>query len=294
MTSAEDRAIERLPDAERADAVRTMFGAIAAGYDRTNSVLSGGMHHLWRNKAIALLAAEPDASVLDCCCGTGDLSFAVARKLGQQGRVTGTDFTPEMVELARLKAAGIQTAAATSFQTADATDLPFEDDSFDAATVSFGIRNVVDPVAGLAEMRRVVRPGGRVLVLEFGQPSGLYGALFRFYSRHVMPLIGGLMTGNRAAYEYLPRTSAHFPAGEDFVRGILEPAGLKLASATSLTFGTAWIYVGEVPLDAAGTQAAAAPASEAATSEAATSEAASPERATGSGAPEAVPEGGLP
>lgn len=239
-----DGAIETLSSDDRALAVRSMFGAIAGGYDRTNSVLSGGMHHLWRRTAVRMLGAPQDAAVLDCCCGTGDLSFAVARSLGPHGRVVGTDFTPEMVELARQKGAA-RGRGSVSFEVADAMALPFDDAAFDAATVSFGIRNVVDPAAGLRDMARCVKPGGRVLVLEFGQPDGLLvGPLFRFYSRWLMPRIGGLLTGHRAAYEYLPRTSAAFPAGPDFVAQVLEPAGLDLEVARPLTRGVAWIYVG--------------------------------------------------
>ncbi len=242
--------IDTLPATQRADAVRSMFGGIAGRYDRANSVMSGGMHHLWRRKAVTLLDAAPDARVLDVCCGTGDLALAIARKMGPQGEVVATDFTPEMVELARAKHARKGSGAATaSFAQADATDLSrFADDSFDAATVSFGIRNVVPPSAGLAEMARVVRPGGRLLVLEFGQPDGwLFGPLFRFYSAFVMPRIGGLVTGDRAAYEYLPRTSAAFPAGPRFVDELLRPAGLEPALARPLMRGIAWIYLAEVP-----------------------------------------------
>jgi demethylmenaquinone methyltransferase/2-methoxy-6-polyprenyl-1,4-benzoquinol methylase len=237
--------IEQLPNAERAVAVRTMFGSIASGYDRTNSLLSGGVHHLWRRAAIKALKLQPGQRILDCCTGTGDLAFAEAKAL-REGEVVGTDFTPEMIELAKVKAVG-KPGAATDFSVADATKLPFEDDVFDAATVSFGIRNVVEPIDGLREMTRVVKPGGRVLVLEFGQPTGVFGLGFRVYSRFVMPLLGGLMTGNREAYEYLPRTSAAFPAGDDFVDTLLKPAGLELELAQPLTFGTAWVYVGRVP-----------------------------------------------
>jgi len=133
------------------------------------------------------------------------------------------------------------------FQQADAMSLPFEADSFDSATVAFGIRNVVDPIVGLAQMARVVRPGGRVMVVEFGQPDGFFmGPLFRFYSRVVMPRIGGLLTGQRAAYEYLPRTSAGFPAGAAFIEGVARPAGLEPLRSVSLTRGIAWIYLMEV------------------------------------------------
>jgi len=240
--------IETLPAPQRAEAVRTMFGSIAGRYDRANSVMSGGMHHLWRRKAVRMLASKAEDRVLDVCCGTGDLAFAVADALGAEGEVVASDFTPEMVHFANEKLTRrASKGGALSFQQADATALPFESDWFGAATVSFGIRNVVPPSAGLAEMARVVRPGGRVLVLEFGQPTGfLFGPLFRFYSRFVMPLIGGLVTGERAPYEYLPRTSAAFPAGQAFVEELLEPAGMTLIQKVSLTGGIAWIYLAEV------------------------------------------------
>lgn len=238
---------EQLPPEERAEVVRSMFGSIAGRYDATNTVLSGGMHHLWRRRAVRTLAAEPDARLLDVCCGTGDLSLALADSLSDAGAVVGTDFCPEMVDEARLKMQARSTGATLQFDVADAMALPFEDDSFDGATVSFGIRNVVDPRAGLAEMARVVRPGGRVLVLEFGQPDGLFGAMFRFYSAQLMPRIGGLMTGNREAYEYLPRTSAAFPAGDLFVEQYLAPAGLTPVESDPLLWGLAWLYLGEVP-----------------------------------------------
>lgn len=172
--------------------------------------------------------------------------MTLAASLGDDGEVVGTDFTPQMVDVANRKGADFRSPAKLSFSVADAMALPFEDDSFDGATVSFGIRNVVDPRAGLAEMARVTRPGGKVLVLEFGQPAGLFGMTFRWYSRVVMPTIGGLMTGNRAAYEYLPRTSAAFPAGDLFVEQFMEPAGLKHLESSPLLWGLAWLYVGEV------------------------------------------------
>jgi len=225
-----------------------MFGDIAPGYDKANSVLSGGMHHLWRRRAVRTLAPRSGARVLDVCCGTGDLSFALAEQVGETGGVVGADFTPEMVGLAQAKKERLQPQASLDFQVGDATELQFEDDSFDGATVAFGIRNVVDPVAGIREMARVVRPGGHVLVLEFGQPQGfIFGPFYRWYSRAVMPRIGGLLTGSREAYEYLPRTSANFPAGSEFVSEIFEPAGLRLVKASPLTFGIAWLYLGEVP-----------------------------------------------
>lgn len=224
--------------------VRQMFSSIATRYDVTNEVLSFGIHRLWRRTAVRLSQAKPGDSVLDCASGTGDLALAFKRKVGGTGRVLGTDFCAEMLESAPAKAAkaGLQ----VDFQVADAMALPFADNSFDVASIAFGIRNVDDPVKCLQEMGRVVKPGGRVVVLEFGQPEGAFGALFRFYSKTVMPTIGGLLTGNRAAYEYLPRTSAAFPAGERFLSLMDQSGAYSERSAHPLTFGTANVYVGLV------------------------------------------------
>lgn len=224
--------------------VRQMFSSIATRYDVTNEVLSFGIHRLWRRTAVRLSRAKEGDSVLDCASGTGDLALVFKRKVGSNGRVVGTDFCPEMLESAPSKAAkaGLQ----VDFQVADAMALPFADNSFDVASIAFGIRNVDDPVKCLSEMGRVVKPGGRVVVLEFGQPNGVFGALFRFYSKTVMPAIGGLLTGNRAAYEYLPRTSAAFPAGDRFLSLMDQSGAYAERSAHPLTFGTANVYVGTV------------------------------------------------
>ncbi|MFY1827783.1 bifunctional demethylmenaquinone methyltransferase/2-methoxy-6-polyprenyl-1,4-benzoquinol methylase UbiE [Myxococcus fulvus] len=224
--------------------VRQMFSSIATKYDVTNEVLSFGIHRLWRRTAVRLSQAKPGDSVLDCASGTGDLALAFKRKVGATGHVIGTDFCAEMLESGPAKAAkaGLQ----VDFQVADAMDLPFEDNRFDVASIAFGIRNVDDPVKCLSEMGRVVKPGGRVVVLEFGQPTGAFGALFRFYSKTVMPAVGGLLTGNRAAYEYLPRTSAAFPAGERFLSLMDQSGAYAERSAHPLTFGTANVYVGLV------------------------------------------------
>ncbi|MCE9671318.1 bifunctional demethylmenaquinone methyltransferase/2-methoxy-6-polyprenyl-1,4-benzoquinol methylase UbiE [Myxococcus stipitatus] len=224
--------------------VRQMFSSIATRYDVTNEVLSFGIHRLWRRTAVRLSQAKAGDRVLDCASGTGDLAMVFKRKVGDTGRVLGTDFCPEMLESAPAKAAkaGLQ----IDFQVADAMALPFADDSFDVASIAFGIRNVDDPVQCLREMGRVVRPGGRVVVLEFGQPDGVFGALFRFYSKSIMPAIGGLLTGNRAAYEYLPRTSAAFPAGDKFLSLMDQSGAYAERSAHPLTFGTAYVYVGTV------------------------------------------------
>ncbi|HSY47463.1 MAG TPA: bifunctional demethylmenaquinone methyltransferase/2-methoxy-6-polyprenyl-1,4-benzoquinol methylase UbiE [Thermoanaerobaculia bacterium] len=223
------------PDPTR---IQSMFGSIAGRYDRANTVMSAGIHHLWRRKAVRWSGAKEGDAVLDCATGTGDLAIAFKRAVGN-GRVIGTDFTPRMIELARQKSADI------TFEVADVTALPFDDDSFDVASISFGIRNVGDPVKAIAEMARVVRPGGRVIVLEFGQPSNrLASAIYDSYRRHVLPRLGGAVTGERDAYEYLESSAARFPCGEEFVAMMRSAAEFKLIDFRPLTFGIAYLYRG--------------------------------------------------
>jgi len=221
-----------------------MFSAIAPRYDVANTVLSLGVHGRWREKAVRLSGASPGQAALDCATGTGDLALALKRAVGPSGRVVGTDFCREMLAEAPRKAE--RQGLEVELQVADALALPYPDGLFDVATIGFGIRNVDDPVRCLREMARVVRPGGRVVVLEFGQPRGAFGALFRLYSRTVMPALGGLIAGNRAAYEYLPRTAASFPAGDRFLALMDEAGAFSARSAHPFTFGVAYAYVGTV------------------------------------------------
>lgn len=221
-----------------------MFSGLAPRYDLANQVLSFGAHHLWRNAAVRLSGARPGWRVLDCATGTGDLAFAFEKRVGASGAVVGTDFSDSMVATAAQK--GRQRQSAVRFDVADATRLPFASASFDASSMSFGIRNVDSPIDCLTEMARVVRPGGVVVVLEFGQPTGAFGALYRWYSRVVMPRLGGYLTGDRGAYEYLPRTAAAFAAGERFVALMHKAKAFKEVVAHPLWLGVAWAYVGRV------------------------------------------------
>ena len=219
--------------------IRTMFAAISRRYDRANTVLSGGVHHLWRRRAVRRAGVQAGDRVLDCATGTGDLAIAFRKVVGDSGRVVGTDFVPEMLELARAKAANV------AWDVADVTRLPFEDDSFDVASISFGIRNVSDPSKGIAEMARVVRSGGRVIVLEFGQPRGrAFGALYNWYSRHILPRLGGAVTGDTAAYRYLQTSSGRFPSGDEFVALMRDSADFATVDYVPLTFGIAYLYRG--------------------------------------------------
>ncbi len=218
--------------------IRNMFREISPGYDRANTVLSGGIHHRWRSRAVRVSGAKSGDTVLDCATGTGDLAIAFKKKVGS-GRVVGTDFVPEMIELARRKSASVE------FEVADVTNLPFDSNTFDVASISFGIRNVGDPRKGIAELARVVKPGGRVIILEFGQPrSRLFGAFYDFYRKHVLPRLGGALTGNRDAYDYLESSTARFPSGEDFAAMMRESAAFSGVTYEPLTFGIAWLYRG--------------------------------------------------
>ncbi|HEX7078127.1 MAG TPA: bifunctional demethylmenaquinone methyltransferase/2-methoxy-6-polyprenyl-1,4-benzoquinol methylase UbiE [Candidatus Eisenbacteria bacterium] len=226
--------------------VRSMFASVARSYDRVNQILSFGMHHGWRRAAVRSSGARPGDRVLDCATGTGELALAFARAVGPSGAVVGSDFCEEMLAVAPGKAA--RAGLPVRFETADVLSLPYADGAFDVASIAFGIRNVEDPERGLREMARVVKPGGRVVVLEFGQPGGiLLGPLFRFYSRTILPRIGGWVSGQRAAYEYLDRTASEFPAGDLFA-GLMRGTGAFRDVATrALTGGIAYVYVGTVP-----------------------------------------------
>ncbi len=222
-----------------------MFASIARRYDKGNQVLSLGFHHAWRRTTVRESGAKPGDRVLDCATGTGDLAFEFQRAVGREGRVLGIDFCAEMLDVARAKAD--EERLPTQFEEADALELPHADGSFDIASIAFGIRNVDDPARGVSEMARVVRPGGSVAVLEFGQPGGaLFGPFYRFYSAHVIPRIGGLLTGKRYAYEYFHRTSSEFPCGPAFVALMQNTDRFSSVRARRLQGGIAYVYVGTV------------------------------------------------
>jgi demethylmenaquinone methyltransferase/2-methoxy-6-polyprenyl-1,4-benzoquinol methylase len=230
------------PDAEK---IRSMFGEIAGDYDRANTVLSGGVHHLWRKSLVAWSGARFGQRVLDCATGTGDLAIEFKRAVGPVGEVIGTDFCAEMLAFAPAKA--LRLGLEIKFEKADVTQLPFEAARFNCASISFGIRNVQNPLQGLNELARVVKPGGAVMVLEFGQPSipGFREA-YNAYSRYVLPVIGGWLTGRKRAYDYLQNSSSQFPCGEDFKAMMMKTGRFESCEAKSLTFGIAYMYKGIV------------------------------------------------
>jgi demethylmenaquinone methyltransferase/2-methoxy-6-polyprenyl-1,4-benzoquinol methylase len=200
--------------------VRAMFDRISGFYDVMNSVMTAGLHHRWRARAADLAALGPGDSALDVACGTGDLAIELARRVGTAGEVIGSDFSEEMLERARAKAPGL------AWEWANALELPYASGRFDAATVGFGARNFSDLERGLAEMARVVKPGGRVVVLEITTPrKPPLSTFYRVWFDHVVPLIGRL-TGEQEAYTYLPSSVRRFP-GPEGLAAAMQRAGLS-------------------------------------------------------------------
>ncbi|MNJ92843.1 Demethylmenaquinone methyltransferase [compost metagenome] len=227
------------------EVIRNMFSKVAANYDKGNSVLSLGVHHLWRKKLVKYSGVKAGNKVLDCATGTGDLAIEFKKTVGTSGAVIGTDFCAEMLIPAPGKAK--ERGLDITFEQADVTQLQYADNSFDATSISFGIRNVSDPVKALKEMARVTKPGGTVIVLEFGQVNiPVFGALYNFYSQNILPKIGGLVTGQGEAYEYLQKSSAAFPCREGFLALMDESQSFSKAEYISLTGGIAYIYKGTV------------------------------------------------
>jgi demethylmenaquinone methyltransferase / 2-methoxy-6-polyprenyl-1,4-benzoquinol methylase len=200
--------------------VRAMFDRIAGFYDLMNSVMTAGLHHRWRARAADLAALGPGDSALDVACGTGDLAIELARRVGTGGEVIGSDFAEEMLERARAKDPGLV------WEWGNALELPYASGRFDAATVGFGARNFSDLERGLAEMTRVVKPGGRVVVLEITTPrKPPLSTFYRVWFDHVVPLIGRL-TGEQEAYTYLPSSVRRFP-GPEGLAAAMQRAGLS-------------------------------------------------------------------
>lgn len=229
--------------------IQRMFAEVAPGYDRTNRALSLGIDVWWRRQAVAMTAVVAGERCLDVCSGTGDLSMAMH---AAGATVVGTDFCAPMLQIAARKRVPVRAntmagAQCPRFLAADTLALPFATHTFDFATVAFGIRNVSDPIAGLREMARVVRPGGRIVVLEFCKPRvPLLGSLYRFYFRSVLPRLGGWISGARnGAYRYLHDSVMAFPERGEFLE-LMQQAGLQRPRLRLLTGGIAALYRGEV------------------------------------------------
>lgn len=217
-------------------AVNSMFARIAGRYDLANHLLSGGVDYWWRQRLVRSVHDARPGAILDLATGSGDVAFALADGLPSGVRITGMDFCEPMLEEAVKKRPSSPRWAAIDFRPGDGMALPLPAQSYDAVTVSFGLRNMADRHKALSEMRRVLRPGGRLFVLEFSQPYWWFRPIYYAYLKGVLPVVAGVVTGDKSAYEYLGGSIEAFP-GRDAMSAEILRAGFKSVRATPLTFG---------------------------------------------------------
>jgi len=224
-------------------AVNSMFARIARRYDLANRCLSGGIDLWWRRRLVAAVRRARPHAVLDLATGSGDVAFALARGLAPDTDILGMDFCPPMLDeaVAKKTAGGGSRYARVRFQPGDGMALPLADASFDAVTIAFGLRNMADRHQALREMRRVLRPGGNLFVLEFSQPYAWFRPWYLFYLRRVLPRLAGALTGDRAAYVYLNETIEEFP-NRPALAGEIAAAGFARVRARALTLGIAALH----------------------------------------------------
>lgn len=228
----------------KGERIREMFDSIAPRYDFLNRLLSLGIDRRWRKYAVKQIKFEESGKVLDVATGTADVALQIAAATPSSVSITGIDFSEQMIELGRVKTNKSLFSGRITLLVAPCEAIPFEDNTFDAATIAFGIRNVVDRLAGLKEMHRVLKPGGRVVILEFSNPkSKLFKALYNFYFLRILPAIGGLFS-QFSAYKYLPDSVLEFPTQEEFKK-IMAAAGFSNSVHHDLTFGISTVYVGD-------------------------------------------------
>jgi demethylmenaquinone methyltransferase / 2-methoxy-6-polyprenyl-1,4-benzoquinol methylase len=235
--------------ASAARAVRGMFTAIAPRYDLANHLLSLNIDSLWWKRtarAFHAILSRPESRILDLCCGTGDMTFALQKQAGKpKPLILGADFSHAMLERAGTKSSEFrEPRSAPDWIEADALNLPFADAHFDLVTSAFGFRNLADYDAGLQEIIRVLRPGGECGILDFGEPGGIVGTMYRLYFKRVLPVLGTMISGVRGPYEYLPASVERFPAPQE-VLGRMRRAGFVEASWEPYTFGIAGLYRGK-------------------------------------------------
>lgn len=225
--------------------VRGMFDRIAGVYDLMNTAMTAGLHHRWRQRAADRAELAPGDVALDACCGTGDLAFELARRVGPDGHVIGSDFAEAMLDLARQKAAD-RGAATVRFEWGDALELSYGEQTFDAVTVGFGVRNLANLDRGFAELARVLKPGGRMVILELTNPRRPpLSTFFSLWFDRVVPALGTL-AGDREAYTYLPQSVKRFPPPEGLAL-IMDRAGLERIRYTVLAGGIVAIHSGARP-----------------------------------------------
>lgn len=226
------------------EGVRKMFDNIAKDYDKLNHVLSLNIDKVWRKKAVCELTDEArPLKVLDVACGTGDFTIEIAKKVAPGSRITGVDISEGMIAVGREKLSKLGIDAV--FKVADCEALPYDDKTFDRISVGFGVRNFEHLELGLREMYRVLTPGGKLVILELSVPSNAFIRwCYKLYFLKILPFIGGLVSGNRGAYEYLPASVLRFPAPDKFME-MMKSAGFDIVEHTSLTFGICRMYVGK-------------------------------------------------
>lgn len=231
-------------DQSKKEEVRVMFDNIAPKYDLLNHTLSMSIDRLWRRRVVKVVRRAKPRRILDVATGTGDLAIAMARRIdGVQ--VLAVDLSEGMLDVARRKVEARGLDGRIVLDRADAEHLDIAAASVDVATVAFGVRNFGDLAAGLRELARALKPGGKVVILEFSRPANpVFRTLYEFYSYRILPRIGGLISRDRRAYEYLPASVGEFPGPAEFLK-ILEAAGFRNCKARSQSFGIAQIYVGE-------------------------------------------------
>ncbi len=235
------------PLSNKGERIRDMFDSIAPRYDFLNRLLSLGIDRKWRRFAVEQIHFTEGGKILDVATGTADVALEIAAFTPSSVTVTGIDFSQQMIDLGRVKVAASRFAERITLHVAPCEEIPFKDNSFDSATIAFGIRNVVDRYCGLKEILRTLKPGGRLVVLEFSNPrSKTFKALYNFYFLKILPVIGGLFS-TFSAYRYLPDSVLEFPSQEEFKR-ILVESGFENVSHHDLTFGIATVYAGEKKL----------------------------------------------
>jgi demethylmenaquinone methyltransferase/2-methoxy-6-polyprenyl-1,4-benzoquinol methylase len=221
--------------------VRSLFDSIAHRYDFLNHTLSCGIDIIWRRRAIRLLQPFQPKQILDVAAGTADFAIEAARLNPEQ--IIGIDISPKMLEIGRHKIRSQKLEQCIALESGEAEHLRFESDSFDVVMAAFGVRNFTDLELGLKEFYRVLRGGGNAMILEFSKPKQFpIKQMFQFYSQYIFPLLGGIVSNNRSAYKYLPRTVAEFPDGEEFC-AILRSVGFTSATCFPQTFGIVSIYI---------------------------------------------------
>jgi len=239
----------KTPVDKSGDRVRQMFGEISSRYDFLNHFLSGGTDYYWRWRTVREAPPRGDDPILDVCTGTGDLAIAYWNAAGRKVPVTGADFTPQMLDIARQKSARLSGGGAPSetidWVEADTMALPFESNRYQIVSVAFGLRNVSDTSSGLKEMFRVCRPGGQVVILEFSMPTNrIIRSVYGWYFRNVLPRLGQWLARNsQQAYNYLPESVGQFPQGEELV-SMMRAAGAAEVRFRPLTLGVATLYIG--------------------------------------------------